>query len=155
MLAQLKGNVGFDIYAIEDTELLPMAVTKVRTGLAIADYDSVITALSPSHNDRRIMHTTSLTVYPKIEGRSGMAAAGIFPVGNIIDPNYRGEICVTLANLGHEKWVINGPTEDEPGDRIAQFVFYACVTVPEMRFEEADEVVQTDRGSKGFGSSGR
>lgn len=147
---QEYGNVGFDIYAVESTEVPPASVTKVRTGLIIADYDS---AVSIAESDNL---TRALTVYPKIEGRSGLASKGVFPVGGIIDPNYRGEISVTLANVGTTPWTIKGPTTDgEPGDRIAQLVFYPCVTLPAIEFSEVDYVVMTNRGSKGFGSSGR
>lgn len=179
ILDQKDGNVGFDIYTVEDIELKPNGVTKVRTGLAIADYNSDYytwpghrvqvppkEASKPLGFFRKLgialgfiedlefepiayLTPNVLTVYPKIEGRSGLASQGIFPVGNIIDPNYRGEMCVTMANMNAE------PYQVRAGDRIAQFVFYTCLTIPDIKFEETDVVVETDRGSKGFGSSGR
>lgn len=154
ILSQKEGNIGFDIYAVETTVLLPQTVTKLRTGLAIADYNATVeahalkTELTFDGTDV-LWHRKKFTVYPKIEGRSGLAAAGIFPVGNIVDPNYRGEICVTLANLGPEPYTV------EKGHRMAQFVFYAALTQPELSFIETDEIIQTERGAKGFGSSGK
>lgn len=138
ILSQEHGNVGFDIYAVERTELSPNAVTRVKTGLMIADYDPIL-----------FVSDEKVTVYPKIEGRSGLASKGIFPVGNIIDPNYRGEICVALANMNANAYSI------DVGDRIAQLIFHACMTAPAIFFKESDDVIETSRGSKGFGSSGR
>jgi dUTP pyrophosphatase len=87
----------------------------------------------------------------KIEGRSGLASKGIFPVGGIIDPSYRGEICVLLFNSTESSCSFNS------GDRVAQLVCYhslAPLEGSQVTFEIVDDVVSTDRGDKGFGSSG-
>ena len=63
----------------------------------------------------------------------------------IIDPNYRGELCVILRNMGEQAFEIH------KGDRIAQLVI-----TPYLRaaFELVDALDDTERGEKGFGSSG-
>ena len=63
-----------------------------------------------------------------------------------VDSDYRGEICVILINHGPE------PVRIERGDRIAQLVVQK---LPEVRFEEAEALPDTERGAGGFGHTGR
>jgi dUTP pyrophosphatase len=78
--------------------------------------------------------------------KSGLAAKqGITCLGGVIDTQYRGEIMVTLANLGSEDCII---TEHQ---KIAQLLIQK-VKLP--RVEEVDELDETERGKSGFGSTG-
>jgi dUTP pyrophosphatase len=79
--------------------------------------------------------------------RSGLARKGVMkPVGTI-DPDYRGEIFVTMYTTSPE---IEHEVQD--GDRIAQLVIsIACAA----SFELAVELSDTERGTGGFGSTGR
>ena len=63
-----------------------------------------------------------------------------------VDANYRGEIKAILYNLGREPFVI------QRGDRIAQMVICKLL---EINLIGATELSETDRGSGGFGSSGK
>lgn len=84
-----------------------------------------------------------------VYARSGMAAKrGLAPANKVgvIDSDYRGEIKVVLFNHGHE------PQTVEPGERIAQLVITPVLT-PEYAF--ANDLSDTDRGSGGFGSTGK
>ena len=84
----------------------------------------------------------------QIRTRSGMAAKNQVVVLNspgTVDEGYRGEIMVILANLGPQPYTIN------KGDRIAQMVI-AKVEYPNI--EEGKVLGSTDRGDKGFGSTG-
>lgn len=63
-----------------------------------------------------------------------------------IDADYRGEIIVLLVNLGVHQVDIN------QGDRIAQAVL--C-PIPDFEILEVEELTSTERGSGGFGSTGR
>ena len=63
-----------------------------------------------------------------------------------IDSDYRGEVKVILANLGDESF------EVKRGERIAQLV---PAPVLRAHFTEVHELAQTERGSGGFGSTGR
>ncbi len=74
--------------------------------------------------------------------KKGLAPAN--KVG-VIDSDYRGEILVALHNHGKEEQVI------ENGDKIAQIVFMPYV---KGIFQE-DELSDTERGSGGFGSTGK
>ena len=64
----------------------------------------------------------------------------------MVDSDYRGEILVTLANIGEEPYTV------APFERIAQMVI-APVCLPELR--EVPELDGTLRGTGGFGSTGR
>lgn len=80
-----------------------------------------------------------------IKERSGLGSKGIQVRGGVIDSDYRGEIVVMLQASG------NGTTTINPGDKIAQLVVVPCLT----DFEEVEELTPTERGEKGFGSTGR
>lgn len=64
----------------------------------------------------------------------------------VIDSDYRGELIVPLRNFGDKAYTI------QPGERIAQLVI---VPVALPRLEEARELSSTQRGTGGFGSTGR
>jgi len=84
----------------------------------------------------------------QIRPRSGLAAKkGITMLNSpgTIDPDYRGEVKVILANFGEV------PVTIKNTDRIAQMVI-CPVVVPELI--EVDELSESDRGQNGFGSTG-
>ena len=84
----------------------------------------------------------------QVRPRSGLALRhGIALVNSpgTIDADYRGEIGVILINLGSEPFVV------EKGERIAQMVFARCERAV---FVEVDELVDSGRGSGGFGHTG-
>jgi dUTP pyrophosphatase len=83
--------------------------------------------------------------YAQILGRSGLAIAGIVPVGGVIDCSYRKEWIVLMARLDQ------ATRRFDAGDRVAQFVLHR---VPDVTTIEVAELDATDRGA-GFGSSGR
>lgn len=85
----------------------------------------------------------------QVRPRSGLALKHGVTVLNspgTVDADYRGEVCVILANLGREAFVINR------GDRIAQIVI---AQVTQARLVEVAALSDTERGSGGFGSTGR
>lgn len=119
-------DAGADVRASSDCVLEPNSVTKVGTGIIAHSHDFWI----------------------KIEGRSSLAAEGIFPVGGVVDQEYRGEIIVALANITNEPYKVN------KYDRIAQLV---CIPGSYPEIVEVDNLSSTEtvRGSRGFGSTGR
>jgi dUTP pyrophosphatase len=124
------GAAGLDLCAAIDdpVSLAPGASARVPTGFAIA--------LPPGHEGQ-------------VRPRSGLAAKHGVTVLNApgtIDEDYRGELVVLLVNLGPE------PHRIAPGDRIAQLVVAPVTKVALRLVEELDE---TQRGSGGFGSTGR
>ncbi len=89
----------------------------------------------------------------QIRPRSGLAArcgVTVLNAPGTIDSDYRGEIQVLLVNLGQETARI------EPGDRVAQLVVAPVIRVrwKEVSEREARELLDTDRGSGGFGHTG-
>lgn len=137
-----NGNVGWDLYSDQNLFLVPGTTKLVSTNIQLASF-----------GEEKTQDSHGKMTYMKIEGRSGMAVKGIFPVGGIIDPNYRGEIGVVLTY--NNRWGDN--YEIKKGDRIAQLVFYQVVnnTDSSIHIFENTEVDETNRGSSGFGSSGR
>lgn len=66
----------------------------------------------------------------------------------VIDFHYRGEIFVKFRTTGRP--YIEKPLY-EMGERIAQLV---VIPIPDVEFEEAEELSETDRGEGGYGSTG-
>ncbi len=84
-----------------------------------------------------------------IYARSGLACKrGLAPANKVgvIDSDYRGEFIVVLYNHGDE------PQTVCHGERIAQLVITPVLT-PD--YTEVTELTQTDRSSRGFGSTGK
>lgn len=123
------GDAGFDLYAIEEVTLAPFERKAVRTGISIA--------LPPA--------TVGL-VHP----RSGMALNHGIAVLNspgTIDSGFRGEIKVILVNLDPENSFLI-----KPQDRIAQLVIQ---DYKNAEFKLVEELPDSQRGSSGFGSTGK
>ena len=121
---------GYDLYACIDeaVTILPHTTEKIGTGLSIAVPDGYFGA---------------------IFARSGLAAKeGLRPANcvGVADSDYRGEYIVAIHNDTDEVRKI------EPYSRIAQLVIMPFL---EVEFEETAELSSTERGSGGFGSTGK
>ena len=84
-----------------------------------------------------------------IYARSSMGSKrGLAPANKVgvIDSDYRGQVMVALHNHSQEDQVVN------PGERVAQLIITPVFT---PGFREVDDLSETDRGSGGFGSTGR
>lgn len=120
---------GMDLLAAIDKPLViePGKRALVPTGLYIA--------VPPGHE-------------AQVRARSGLAIKQGLCVLNgpgTVDADYRGEVCVILANLGDAHFTI------ERGMRIAQLVI--C-PVEKAEWQQIKELPATERGAGGFGSSG-
>ena len=123
------GDSGYDLVAVEDAHIgtSPLNSAVVPVGLTLA-------YVEPGF-------------WFRIEPRSGLGFKySIQPHLGVIDNGYRGDLGVKLYNLGRE------PYEVKKGDRIAQLVVYPLIQ-PECSW--VDEVVESDRGDSGFGSTGK
>lgn len=81
--------------------------------------------------------------------RSGLGHKHGIVLGNLvglIDSDYQGELMVSCWNRGQQPFTI------EPGERIAQLVI---VPVMQVELEQVDYFSSSERGSGGFGHSGR
>ena len=121
------GDAGLDLAACERYELGPGKRATVGTGLAVAIPEGHAGFVQP---------------------RSGLAARHGLTVVNspgLVDSGYRGEIRVVLLNTdSSESFTV------EPGMRIAQLV---VLPVPELDPVEVEELPESERGVRGFGSS--
>jgi dUTP pyrophosphatase len=84
-----------------------------------------------------------------VYARSSMAVKrGLAPANKVgvIDSDYRGEIKVVLLNHGKETQIV------EHGERVAQFIITPVLT---PAYEEVEELTDTQRGTGGFGSTGK
>jgi dUTP pyrophosphatase len=121
------GDAGLDLAACEHVELAPGERALVGTGVAVAIPTGYAGFVQP---------------------RSGLAAKHGISIVNtpgLVDSGYRGELRVTLVNTDkHETFVV------EPGTRIAQLV---VLELPEVELVEVDELPESERGTRGFGSS--
>jgi dUTP pyrophosphatase len=84
----------------------------------------------------------------QVRPRSGLAIKKGITVLNspgTIDADYRGEIKVILINLSNEDFVIND------GERIAQMIISSH---EKAQWDEVKELIETERGSGGFGHTG-
>ena len=105
-------------------------------------------------NQRKAVSTGLFLELPEnyeiqVRPRSGLALKNGISVLNspgTIDSDYRGEIAVILINHSNEDFVI------KDGDRIAQIVLTKFETI---EWSEVNSINSTDRGSGGFGSTGR
>jgi dUTP pyrophosphatase len=83
-----------------------------------------------------------------VQPRSGLAAKHGISIVNtpgLVDSGYRGELLVNLVNTDkREAFVV------EPGMRIAQLVI---IPIPELELVEVEELPESERGVRGFGSS--
>jgi len=94
------------------------------------------------------MHIEDKNIAAIIIPRSGLGSKNGIVLGNLvglIDSDYQGELMVPLWNRSNKDFDI------KPGDRIAQMVF---IPLGLAEFEIVNSFEQSERGIKGFGSSG-
>lgn len=149
-VAHAGSDLGFDLYAIEDTVLEPGVPVKVRTGIAVEGPPGWGFVLGD---------------------RSSMAARGVTYAGGRIDAGYRGEILVCLINVNQPGYSLrtirdaSGAVTDvsmersdvsvtiRKGDKIAQMSPFEART--QLEVVVVEELSLTERGGNGFGSTGR
>lgn len=120
------GDTGYDLVAVEDVLVPHCGSDVVPVGLTLAD-------ISPGY-------------WLRIEPRSGLGFKhSIQPHLGVIDNGYRGDLGVKLYNFSHKyDYQVN------KGDKIAQLAVYELI---QPVCEWANDVTDTKRGDKGFGSS--
>ena len=134
-------DLGFDVYALSDVELHPLCPTVVPTGIAVMyeRYDGLYYGL-------------------EVKDRSSMAAKNhIVTSAGVIDAGYRGELKIVMTYMTTPttsvglSWV-RDTYVIKAGDKIAQILPRQVLTSSVML---VDKLPISDRGDKGFGSSGR
>ena len=126
-----EDSAGLDIHHCgEDTLLYPGTRLDVKTDLRVEIPEAHVGLIVP---------------------RSGLGRKGIVLVNTlgVIDSDYRGEIGLTLQNIGPVK------VEIAHGDRVAQMLIVPYAKVQLERVEDVSALSETERGVGGFGSTGR
>lgn len=121
-----ESDTGYDVYSVEEIVIPARGSAVVNVGLKFAFIPE--------------------GYWVKVESRSGLGFKhGISAHPGIIDNGYRGDAGIKLYNNADVDYKV------QKGDRIAQFVLYFNIHMP----VEWGKVVESDRGEKGFGSSGK
>jgi dUTP pyrophosphatase len=122
-----NGDAGLDLASCERVLLAPGERATVGTGLAVAVPEGYAGFVQP---------------------RSGLASRHGITIVNapgLVDSGYRGELRIVLLNTdAREAFVV------EPGMRIAQLVVVPVASAEPL---EVEELPETERGVRGFGSS--
>ena len=119
-----SGSAGWDLRANQSLTLQPGSSAKIDLGLRAA---------IPAGHCLLLM------------SRSKLASQGITVEGGLIDSDYRGPILAILHNSSPD------PRRILKGERIAQSIF---LPTPEVTWTHVTDLDRTDRGSRGFGSTG-
>lgn len=119
-------DAGHDLYADEDVWVFAKQRQVIKTGISLAMPNSLAGLIWP---------------------RSGLSVKqGIDVLAGVVDAGYRGEIMVCLYNTS------DNDVEIKRGDRIAQMIFQE---VPVVSLLLREELGSSQRGSNGFGSTGK
>lgn len=120
-----EGDVGMDLYSMEEVTIPPMGHHRFWHGFALefpVGYAGII------------------------KDKSSISKAGLHSMGGVFDAGFRGEYNTHLVNLSDKEYKV------EVGDKVAQLVIFP-VAICEL--EEVDELSDSSRGTGGFGSTGR
>ena len=120
------GDLGYDVFADENVIINSGEYRLIKTGISVLCSNGKYGFL--------------------IKDRSSMACKGLFSHAGVIDNGYTGEIKVLLHYVGDGYYSI------QKGDKIAQMVPTGVV---EFEIQEVTEFHTTQRGNKGFGSTGK
>ena len=123
-------DLGFDVYALEDTLLPTNTPIRVRTGIAV-------------HFEKP--HAPQEKFGLLVRDRSSMASKGVVASGGVIDAGYRGELLVLLTSYAIEFSI-------KAGDKIAQLIPLPVLTGAGV--VETSSLSESTRGANGFGSTG-
>jgi dUTP pyrophosphatase len=120
------GDAAFDLYAAKDITIAPMGRVQVPTGVAMEIPEGYVGL---------------------VWDKSGLSHKfGLRTLGGVVDAGYRGEVMVGIINLSKEAYTF------EKGHKVAQVLIQKrehCDIV------EVKELSDSERGSNGFGSTGK
>jgi dUTP pyrophosphatase len=121
----LKNDTGMDVFLPETVVLLPQQITKIHTGIAIE---------------------TKKPLAYFIKDKSGVASKGLVSLGGVFDAGYQGEIISIMFNLNQHEVIF------EKGQKLCQLIF---LKIEQPEIVEVKEFKKSERGSGGFGSTGK
>ena len=118
-------DAGYDIYAPDAFGVAPQHSWTIDTGVHMLIPDGYV---------------------GMIKSKSGLNTHHGLRCEGVVDAGYTGSIKVTMYNDSHSPYIF------APGDKVTQIVI---LPVPETKLMQVDSLEETERGSNGFGSSGR
>lgn len=121
-----EGDAGMDLFALEEVEVKPGEVVRIRSGVAMEIPEGYV-GLCWDKSGLSMKH-------------------GIKVLAGVIDSSFRGELVMAVINLGKDTYTF------EKGHKVMQMLVQK---VEHMEIEESESLSETDRGEKGFGSSGK
>lgn len=130
-IAPMRGSdqaAGYDLHADRDVEIPPHETVMLKSGLSMEIPDGL---------------------FGLVCSRSGLSTKYGLRLANgvgVIDSDYRGEICMPIYNDS------SVPRYIKEGDRVAQIIFVPHIAA---EFILKDDLEDTGRGKKGFGSTGK
>ena len=119
------GDVGLDLYSLEDRIIKPKEHARFMNGFAL-EFPAGYIAL--------------------VKDKGSISKAGLHTMGGVFDAGYRGEYNVHLVNLSDKAYKV------EKGDKIAQLVI---LPVEIAKIKEVKKLSDSSRGTGAFGSTGR
>lgn len=119
-------DAGMDMFCMENVTLAPGQVAKIKSGIAVEIPDGFVGLCWD---------------------KSGLAMNySIKVLGGVIDSGFRGELIFGVINLGKEEYTF------KKGDKVLQMLIQK---VEKTDIVDSEELSETDRGEKGFGSTGK
>ena len=119
------GDVGLDLYAMEDIVILPGEHARIWHGFAL-EFPEGYAAI--------------------IKDKSSISKNRLHTMGGVFDAGYRGEYNTHLVNLSDKPYTI------EAGDKVSQLVIFPVALV---EVEETGTLSESVRGQGAFGSTGK
>lgn len=120
-----EGDAGMDLRTTHDVIIKPKQYELIETGISME--------IPKEH-------------VGLLWDKSGIATSrGLHSIGGVIDSGYRGEIKVALYNIGTTE------QKFKKGERIIQLLIQP---IKQMEIKEVEKLTETERGNKGFGSTG-
>ena len=130
-----EGDVGYDLYALEDVDIPFGTVKTISTGICLS---------------------LPKDMFAQINTRSSFGKEGLYAHHGVIDSGYTGEITVWMMNIAGTVESNNMIHKDSyaisKGDKIGQLLFHKAET-PTLKVIK--KLSKTARGDKGHGSSGK
>jgi len=145
-------DMQFLIEKTEDAKDLPLPTRQTPQSAGMDLHSKINTTIKKG--ERTLIPTGIRAALPfgyevQIRPRSGLAlkhGVTVLNTPGTVDADYRGELCVLLINWGGDDFHITR------GDRIAQMI---VAKVEMVEFKEVSELPDTQRGSGGYGSTGK
>ena len=146
-IQSIEANDSLLVKLHSDQAQIPRRGSTNATGYDLfSGEDKVVPSLGKALIDTQISITVPPGTYRRIAPRSGLVSKHMIATGaGVIDADYHGVVFVLLFNHSNESF------EVKKGDRVAQLVLEKNAT---PNLEEVTDLGSTDRGQRGFGSTG-